>query len=395
MENTQKVKNRRLMSLALLFVSALQMGGMGLMPSLAAIQAEFPDTPTTIIQTIASFPGFIMIFGAVLSTWMSAKFSKKVLCMFGVACSASIGILGYLFNDSVAILYLWGGVLGLGFGFLMPTTNGIIADHYDEAGRSKLLGIQDLFTNGGGIYLTYVGGALAAIHWNLNYLAYLIGVIPFVLGCLFLPSDDPKLRPKTDAKEHYKINPKTWMYGIFLFLFINAYNVFGGNVSFVVVERGLGSPAVIGTAMSMFLVGGMIGGVLFIPVDKKLHDYTLCAAFLFLTAGYLIMYYSVSLLMVYFGAVIAGISIGLAMPESLVCCTNCNTIVAATAGCAVAHICGQLGTVCSAFFFTPVSALFSDAADFRYLFAAICCAIFALIIGITIKIVNSRERAKA
>lgn len=45
MENA-KVSNKRLMSLAILFVSALEMGGMGLQPALADIAAAFPDIPT-------------------------------------------------------------------------------------------------------------------------------------------------------------------------------------------------------------------------------------------------------------------------------------------------------------------------------------------------------------
>lgn len=45
MENA-KVSNKKLMSLAILFVSALEMGGMGLQPALADIAAAFPDIPT-------------------------------------------------------------------------------------------------------------------------------------------------------------------------------------------------------------------------------------------------------------------------------------------------------------------------------------------------------------
>lgn len=41
MENA-KVSNKKLMSLAILFVSALEMGGMGLQPALADIAAAFP-----------------------------------------------------------------------------------------------------------------------------------------------------------------------------------------------------------------------------------------------------------------------------------------------------------------------------------------------------------------
>ena len=312
MDLSTGVKNKKMMTLAILFVSALEMGGMGLMPSLAAIQADFPNVPTTVVQTMANWPGFAMLFGCAVSTLLATKVSKKVLCQIGVACSASIGLLGYFFNSSIFELFAWQTVLGLGFGLLMPTSNGIIAERYDEAERGKLMGIQDLFTNGGGIYLTYVGGALAAINWHMNYLAYLIGVIPLVLGCIYLPDDLPTAKENA-PKEHFKVAPKTWMYGILIFIFINTYNVFGNNISFVVEERGIGSPAVAGTAMSMFLVGGMLGGLLFGPAEKKLHDYTICLSFIVIPVGLLMIYFLPSVFVVYVAAIIAGLSIGFAI----------------------------------------------------------------------------------
>lgn len=390
-----KTSNKKMMTLAILFISALEMGGMGLMPSLASIQADFPDVPTTVIQTMANWPGFAMLLGCAVSTMLATKVSKKVLCQIGVACSASIGLLGFFFNSSIFELFAWQTVLGLGFGLLMPTSNGIIAEQYDESERGKLMGIQDLFTNGGGIYLTYVGGALAAINWHMNYLAYLIGVIPLVLGCIFLPHDVPVV--KTSApKEHFKVAPKTWMYGILIFIFINTYNVFGNNISFVIAERGIGSPAIAGTAMSMYLVGGMLSGLMFGPLEKKLHDYTICLSFLVIPAGLLLIYFFPSVAVVYVAAVIAGLSIGFAMPTTLLGATNCNTVAAATAGCAVVHVAGQLGTVCSPWTYTPAASLFNDTASFRFLFGSIVSLILCVIVALVITVVNkSLNKEKA
>ncbi len=386
--NENKLSSKKLMTLSILFVSALEMGGMGLMPSLASIQASFPNAATTTVQTIASFPGFVMIFTCLLTAVLVKHISKKVLCLIGVACSASIGILGYLFNGSIAVLYVWATVLGVGFGFLMPTSNGIIADNYDESERGGIMGLQTIFTNCGGIYLTFVGGALATINWHMNYLAYLIGVIPLILGIFFLPSDNPKNRPVVVQQEKVglsSLNRKTWLYGIIIFVFINAYNVFGTNVSFVIVERNLGNPGAAGTAMAIFLVGGVLGGLLFGRLTKNLRDYMFMLAFIALTVGYFIVYFAGSLAVVYIGAVVTGTSISFAMPQSLLSTTNCNKVAAVTSACAVIHICGQLGTVCSAFFFTPVAALFSKAADFRYCFAGIVCAVVALVIAVVVK----------
>lgn len=161
MENA-KVSNKKLMSLAILFVSALEMGGMGLQPALADIAAAFPDIPTVWMQEMSNWPGFAMLLGCALSTLLATKVSKKALCQIGVGFVVAYAILGFTLHSSFIQLMMWQTILGLGFGFLMPTSNGIIAENYAEDERGKLMGIQDLFTNGGGMYLTLIGGVLAA-----------------------------------------------------------------------------------------------------------------------------------------------------------------------------------------------------------------------------------------
>ena len=238
MENS-KVKNRSMMTLAILFVSALEMGGMGLQPALADIAKAFPNVPTVWMQEMSNWPGFAMLLGCAISTLLATKISKKVLCQFGVALVVAYAVCGYLFHNSFLELMLWQTLLGLGFGFLMPTSNGIIAENYDEEGRSKIMGIQDLFTNGGGMYLTLVGGLLAARAWHNTYLAFLYALIPLVLGCIYFPADKPA--KANGEKSHLKIAPITWLIGVIIFVFINSYGVMGANISFIITERGLGS----------------------------------------------------------------------------------------------------------------------------------------------------------
>ena len=221
MENTGKVKNRTMMTLAILFISALEMGGMGLQPALAAIQESFPDVSATVIQTMSNFPGFAMLIGCVISTLLATRFSKKVLCQFGVACYAAIAVLGFFFHGSIVLLFAWQIVLGLGFGFLMPTSNGIIAENYNEQQRGAIMGIQNTFTNGGGIYLTFVGGFLASIDWHYTYLAYLFGLIPLILGCIYLPNDKPAAKGTKQGGGYLNVSKKTWMYGVIIFLFLH------------------------------------------------------------------------------------------------------------------------------------------------------------------------------
>ena len=159
------MKSKKGLTITILFVSMLQMGGMGLAPSLASIAADMPEVPVSIVQTLTSFPSFVMIFVCLIANKVIEYVGKKRVLLTGAIAISAVGILGYLFNSSIVLLYCWAGLLGVGFGTVLPTTSGVLAENYDEKERGSLMGIQSVFTNIGAMYLTYVGGWVAAIHW--------------------------------------------------------------------------------------------------------------------------------------------------------------------------------------------------------------------------------------
>ena len=55
------MKSKKGLTITILFVSMLQMGGMGLAPSLASIAADMPEVPVSIVQTLTSFPSFVFL----------------------------------------------------------------------------------------------------------------------------------------------------------------------------------------------------------------------------------------------------------------------------------------------------------------------------------------------
>ena len=210
--------NKKLLTLTILLISATEMGAMGIAPSLASIAADFPDTPITTIMNVMNFPGIAMIIVALITPSLIKVVPKKILCNIGVFCYAVIGLLGYFFNSSITLLYVWAGVLGIGFGLLMPTSNGLIADFYSEDERGGIMGMQTVFTNLGGIYLTYVGGMLAAISWHMNYLAYCIGFVPFVLGCMVIPKENMEKTKEESRKEKTRIY--VWNFYLYLYCYL-------------------------------------------------------------------------------------------------------------------------------------------------------------------------------
>ena len=206
---------------------------------------------------------------------------------------------------------------------------------------------------------------------------------------------DMEMTKEESRKEKDRMNPKVFMYGIFIFIFIATYGVFNNNMSFLIESRGIGDAATSGTVTALFLVGGVLGGLIFGPLNKKLNDYMYCVGFGFLVIGYLLVYAANGLPILFLGAVISGMSISQCMPQSLLGATNCSKVAAVTAACMVIHVGGQLGTFLGTYFYTPVPLLFSDSVDFRYVFAAAMAAIMVVVCAVCVTIANKKESSAA
>lgn len=388
--------NKKALTITIYAIALLQMGGMGLAPSLAAISADMPDVPLSIIQTITSFPSFVMIFVCLLAIKLSEILSKKAVLLFGEAAIAAAGILGFLLHSNIVELYVWAALLGVGFGTILPTCSGILAENFDEQERGGIMGFQSVFTNIGAMYLTYVGGALAVVKWNLNYLVYLIAFLPLILGIFFIPNDQNKDAVKSSSVEVKKIHvkdlsPATWLYGAFTFLFMICYGVHSANIAFFITEKGLGTPATIGTIMALCTVGGMLGGATFKYITKAFDTYTFSVSYILLIIGFILTVNANSLTMVLIGAVIVGVSISWTIPQTMLSLTNCNEVEATTMACSVGHIGGQIGTFCSALVVTSVTSVFSQSTSFRYIFTACACAVLAIVEAVIIKTMKAKK----
>ena len=381
------------LTVTILFISMLQMGGMGLSPSLASISAEMPEVPVSVVQTLTSFPSLVMIFVCLLANKLVFKLGKKVILLTGAACISVVGRLGYLFNSSIVLLYVWAALLGVGFGTVLPTTSGVLAENYEGRGRSILMGAQSVFTNIGAMYLTYVGGWMAAIHWHLNYLVYLYALIPVILGIIFIPNDKPAIAASTAGQEERvsvrSLSRNTWVYGAITFLFMILYGVHSANVSFFVEEKSLGSPAVVGTIMAVSTIGGMVGGATFGFVNRLFKTYTFCAAFILMAISLFITISADSLTPVMIGALVIGCSISWDIPQSMLSITNENSVEAAAMACSVAHIGGQIGNFASSLVMTNITSLFGSTVTFRYSFTAVACVVMAVITFVLLKVIKA------
>jgi len=282
--------------------------------AIADISRFFPEYSVEIIQTGVTTINLMIVFGALLAGRLSFIFSKKRLILTGLPLVVIGGLGGFFFHDTIYLFYLWSLVIGTGFGLFIPTVSSLLVDYFEGSERNRLAGIQTSFVNGGGVFLTFLGGLLAAIAWNYSYLVFLIAVPLVFIFALNLPSkkEYPDEKPK-----QYRIPNSVVYYFVTVIIFMLVYNAFPSNIALFISENNLGQASLAGGANAVFMSGGVFFGFVFSKISMRIGDYLFGFAHTMLVISYFILCNTQSLAIVFIAAFIGGMSISMTMPQAI------------------------------------------------------------------------------
>lgn len=313
MNTTQK----NLLKIAILTMSFVQMGTNGIAPILAQIAAAFPSASPTSIQFLMTFPSIFCLIFTMLSAIFSDHLPKKTLAISGLTIVAAGGVLAFFFHSSLTVLYIWAAVLGIGIGMVAPMAPAIINESFDGSEKQNMLGWQNSANTFGSLLMTFIGGFLATLGWNFGYLVYLLGVPGIIFTIIGLPGRNKKTAVKTEPVKRERFRLVIWREMVITFVLLTVFSAVPANLAMMVEERALGNTSVSGLMSTIFLLGGMIGGLLFGKVSALLKKFTAFTGALFLACGALIIALTSSLPLLYIACFFAGSSISLIMPTCM------------------------------------------------------------------------------
>ena len=370
-------KNR--VKVCILAVALISMCSAGISASIAEISAFFPEYSVQVIQTGVNTISFVGIFTALISGWLSYRHPKKVLILTGLALVALSGIGGFFFHETLFLFYLWSMVIGAGLGFFGPPVMSLMVDYFEGGERNHLAGLQTSFINGGGVLLTFAGGLLATIAWNFSYLVFL-GAIPIIVICaLYLPR---KNKISVGKKEKLKIPGSVNYFLMTTFLQALIYNVFPLNTALFLSEKGLGDASMAGSVNAIFMVGGVVMGLVFSKISLRIGDHLFGLSHLVLAIPFFIICNTESLILVFIAAFVSGTSISMTMPQ---CIYSVSTKMPPAIAPAIFSLALSVSPSI-AYFVSPtvmafLSGLISDAGDSvsRFFIAGILSLIFAIL----------------
>lgn len=384
-------KSKNGIKAAILTMSFVQMATNGIAAVLADITKAFPEASTANIQFLMTFPSLFIVGVTLLSAWLCRYFSKKILVELGLILVCVSGILSFLFHGSLLLLFIWAGILGIGVGLVSALAISLISDYFDGEEKGSLLGIQTSAANLGSMLMTFFGGILATISWSCNYLIYFLALPGLILTMYYIPREKPRNHEK---REVVKVEKNVWFYCMITAVFMLFFYIGPTNIALMLQEAQIGNVVLAGIAVTILLLGGVLSGMFFGKLSAYIGKKTIPMGFFVLAIGYMIMYASKNIMVLYIGCLIIGSSISLVMPQCMFQIASKGSSAAVTLGMALAMSFSNLGTFVNPILTSVANTIMSsNLARDRILFTSGATLICAIIFYLCFLKLEKKERS--
>lgn len=333
--------NKLSVKAALVLVSTLTiMAGATIAPSLPAMRAHFVAVPNADywVRLALTLPALMIAVGAPVFGIAIDRLGRKPLLLTSLLLYGIAGSAGFLLEDLSSIL-VSRAFLGLSVAGIMTTTTTLAADYYSGPTLAQFLGLQSGFIGLGGVFFLTLGGFLANIDWRYPFLIYLLALVWLPLAMISLPEPqrsfdlDPAFstahrargKPRT-RKRITAANPQKWLphlivmtYGIALISQVVFYLI-PTQLPFYLQQIANAGPFQSGLAIALMTLLAAISSLNYRRVKDRFGFVTIYGiAFAHLTLGYALISWSISYGVVLLGLAIAGMGMGLLMPNMNLC----------------------------------------------------------------------------
>ena len=311
----------RLRNLTLLFASSLTvMAGTPVAPALPSMAAAFEHESSSDLKVrlMLTMPGLFIGLLAPASGWLVDRLGRKPLLLWGTVLYAIAGSSGLYLNSLWTIL-IGRAFLGIAVAAVMTAAVTLIGDYFTHAARHRFIGLQTAFMSFGGIFFLLGGGVLSDWSWRGPFAVYLAAllVIPMILVSIDEPARDSAAARQADG-----LMPTTAPWGVVALIYMVA---FFGMIAFYAIPiqipfhlRSLfkADGTYVGIAIATMTLFATIASLLYSRIKAHLSFAAVVAGMLLgMGIGFLLVAQATSYTGVLVGLVVAGLGIGLLMPN--------------------------------------------------------------------------------
>jgi len=318
---------RKRIKFAIASISSLILISMTASAILADIQAYFVGANQSLVQMVLTIPSLMAVVFAFASGPLSMRLPKKNIVIFGLICGLIGGITAFAFGTtSISVLLFCSVLIGVAQGINSTISMALIADYFTGDESSTLMGLQSAFLNGGSMVLIFISSMLASFKWNYAYLVYLMFLPVIFITMKNLPKDHPTTKIENNNTRNYgKLNLTVYFMALLMFLLGTFMFVFQTNIALLVVSKGFGDASTTGLINTTMSAVGMITGVLFGRIQKKLKHLMISIALLIASFAMFLIFAVGSLPIIYFAAICMGFSLGSIIPAGTFIAANAVT----------------------------------------------------------------------
>lgn len=331
---------------------------------MADIINAYPEYDPTIVMMVATFPGLMQIIPALFYGKLSKRFKKRALLFTGLGLFIIGGTLP-VFIDSLPLIIVMRGILGLGVGITMPLSVDIITDYFEGREKDFLIGFgTSTVACIGAIFFQLGGGLLAdAFGWQYGFLTYLFPLWILAITFLYLPEPKRRVAPVAAGSEgQKKIKLPKAVYWTCLGQVFYSALIFGyvTNISVVIQADNLGNATEAGMAISVFTFGTLLAGFVFGRFKHMLPRMYMPVGIAFTGLGMAICYFSPNLTMIFIGSIIGGAGMGIGLPGVFARVSDLTPAVITSAGVGLVVASQGVGGILGPFGFQIVQNVFNQ-----------------------------------
>lgn len=315
------MKNKKMIGIALALGALAVMSRFDsiLSPSVASMQAAFPEADPSSVESVVSIGASGAMFAGLVAGWLLSKLSFKVMGALACLCVAVGGIVPIFVHTDVSQLLVCAVIAGFGTGAASTMMPSLAARYFKG---EKLQGVQGKLTvvqMVGSTLVVWVGGLLAVGGWINNYYLYFLAVVALVIMLAVAPNENAGQQSEGDGAERTRIEGRSQ--NIVAIGAALAMGFLGCMISAVLYTKlsvylgafDLGDSSVSGTLLMLNSAAAVVVGMLINPIKRVFKGFTMPFAFLALAVGSAFFVFTRTLVLTGVGVFCIGIGAALIM----------------------------------------------------------------------------------
>ena len=359
--------------------------------SAMSVMAEHFGVSDTTISALASIPCIVTIVITLFLGKVLTKISQKKVGIFG-ACLFLIGGLLPMVLDNLYLIFICRGITGIGIAISQVFMATLTAEFFEEGERPPVQGLAQASQSLGMAVMCMLSGILAAISWQMSFLVHLIGIFSLFGMIFFIPEKKPQAKEADAPKEKIRMTKNTVGWFVLMFVVFLVLLVLANNLSFLLLEKNIGTSENAGIALGIYAVAGLLVGLAYGKIDKYIKAKKIPLAMFLFAIGFFCAIIAKSIFVVYLGSFIAGAALSLFFPQIMLYTGMSVKPIAIPMAVSLLTCFQNLGQILCPYVINNLIGLFTPTEHlqlYKYIFA---CIAFVILTAITLVYAIRRDK---